>query len=667
MSSFLCSFLLIFIFTSQLTTANINNDNKLQYFCDQNNDGGNYTTNSTYHKNLNTLLSTLTSNKDINYGFYNSSYGINTDKVNAIGLCRGDVKPNDCQNCIKNSSVFLTQLCQNRKEAIGWYDEDTCMLRYSYRSIFGLNETRPFYLGWSLNNATNEDEFDKVLKNLLDNLRNRASSGDSDLKYAVGSDEVGQNNNQTIYALVQCTPDLSKSLCDDCLVKSIKAIPRCCNNRLGARIVRPSCYLRYETDSLFYQQTPDPPSSLQVPPFSTPPFAQNTSSPGKSNKSTTIGIAVGVPIALVLMVFIFICIYIRVREPDKRFEEVQEEEDKINITTEQLQFDFNTMRIATNDFSDSNKLGKGGFGFVYKGRFSNGQEVAVKRLSMNSGQGDLEFKNEVFLVAKLQHRNLVRLLGFCLEGRERLLIYEFVHNKSLDYFIFDQAKKAQLNWGRRYKIILGIARGILYLHEDSRLRVIHRDLKASNILLDEEMNPKIADFGMARLFSIDQTQENTNRIVGTYGYMAPEYVMQGQFSVKSDVFSFGILVLEIVSGAKNSGIRDGENTEYLSSFAWRNWIDGTATIIIDSTLNNDSRNEIFRCIHIGLLCVQENVASRPSMASVVVMLNSDSVTLPMPLEPAFHMDWSDFQDTNPPSSAQELSVNGASNTELFPC
>ncbi|RHN77396.1 putative Gnk2-like domain-containing protein [Medicago truncatula] len=280
MSSFLCSFLLIFIFTSQLTTANINNDNKLQYFCDQNNDGGNYTTNSTYHKNLNTLLSTLTSNKDINYGFYNSSYGINTDKVNAIGLCRGDVKPNDCQNCIKNSSVFLTQLCQNRKEAIGWYDEDTCMLRYSYRSIFGLNETRPFYLGWSLNNATNEDEFDKVLKNLLDNLRNRASSGDSDLKYAVGSDEVGQNNNQTIYALVQCTPDLSKSLCDDCLVKSIKAIPRCCNNRLGARIVRPSCYLRYETDSLFYQQTPDPPSSLQVPPFSTPPFAQNTSSPG---------------------------------------------------------------------------------------------------------------------------------------------------------------------------------------------------------------------------------------------------------------------------------------------------------------------------------------------------------------------------------------------------
>ncbi|KAK2974805.1 hypothetical protein RJ640_005589 [Escallonia rubra] len=173
------------------------------------------------------------------------------------------------------------------------------------------------------------------------------------------------------------------------------------------------------------------------------------------------------------------------------------------------------------------------------GRTKNGREIAIKRLSKNSGQGELEFKNEVLLLAKLQHKNLVRLLGFCLENRERLLIYE------------------------RYKIIEGVARGVLYLHEDSRLRIIHRDLKAGNVLLDEEMNPKIADFGMARLFKLDETHGNTSRIVGTYGYMAPEYATHWQFSVKLDVFSFGVLVLETVSGRKNNCFRSGEDAENL--------------------------------------------------------------------------------------------------------
>ncbi|XP_045791327.1 cysteine-rich receptor-like protein kinase 29 isoform X1 [Trifolium pratense] len=371
------------------------------------------------------------------------------------------------------------------------------------------------------------------------------------------------------------------------------------------------------------------------------------------------------------MVLILICLSLRVRKPSKRFKiEEENEDDEIEIS-ESLQFDFDTIKEATDDFSDSNKLGKGGFGTVYRGRLPNGQEIGVKRLSRDSGQGDLEFKNEVLLVAKLQHRNLVRLLGFCIEGRERLLVYEFVHNKSLDYFIFDQAKRADLNWEMRYKIILGIARGIIYLHEDSRLRIIHRDLKASNILLDEEMNPKIADFGMARLFDVDQTQENTDRIVGTYGYMAPEYAMHGQFSVKSDVFSFGVLILEIISGHKNSGIRRGSTTEYLLSFVWRNWRDGSPTNIIDPTLNNDSVNEIMRCIHIGLLCVQENAATRPTMASVVLMLNSHSFTLSIPLEPAFYVESGaeDFQDYTTKSSEYnpvQGSVNEASITEPYP-
>ncbi|VVA90948.1 unnamed protein product [Arabis nemorensis] len=310
------------------------------------------------------------------------------------------------------------------------------------------------------------------------------------------------------------------------------------------------------------------------------------------------------------------------------------EKDKA-INRELPLFELNTIAAATSNFSSHNKLGAGGFGPVYKGVLPNGMEIAVKRLSKNSGQGMEEFKNEVKLISKLQHRNLVRILGCCVELEEKMLIYEYLPNKSLDYFIFHEEQRAELDWQKRMKIICGIARGILYLHQDSRLRIIHRDLKASNVLLDNEMIPKIADFGMARIFGGNQMEGNTNRVVGTYGYMSPEYAMEGQFSVKSDVYSFGVLILEIITGMKNNAFHEESST--LIGHIWDLWNKGEATKIIDTSMDEDTyeKSEVLKCVHIGLLCVQENASDRPDMSSVVFMLGHNAIDLPSPKHPVF--------------------------------
>ncbi|KAL2482061.1 G-type lectin S-receptor-like serine/threonine-protein kinase [Forsythia ovata] len=301
-----------------------------------------------------------------------------------------------------------------------------------------------------------------------------------------------------------------------------------------------------------------------------------------------------------------------------------------------LFFNLQTLQIATNFFSDLNQLGHGGFGPVYKGLMPNGQEVAVKKLSLNSRQGLKEFTNEVKLLLRIQHRNLVTLLGCCVEGPEKMLVYEYLPNKSLDYFLFDKKKSLLLDWKKRYQIVSGIARGLLYLHEEAPERIIHRDIKASNILLDEQLNPKISDFGLARLFPGEDTHLNTFKISGTHGYMAPEYAIRGYLSVKTDVFSFGILVLEIVSGRKNhDGLLDAEKADLLN-YTWTLFEAGKSEELVRGSLNKYNLDEAAMCIQLGLLCCQASIADRPDMNSVHLMLSSDSFALPRPGKPGIH-------------------------------
>ncbi|KAK9063239.1 hypothetical protein SSX86_017109 [Deinandra increscens subsp. villosa] len=325
-----------------------------------------------------------------------------------------------------------------------------------------------------------------------------------------------------------------------------------------------------------------------------------------------------------------------------------------------LFFDIQTLETATNFFSDSNKLGHGGFGPVYKGLLANGEQVAIKKLSLTSRQGVREFTNEVKLLLKIQHKNLVMLLGCCVQGPEKMLVYEYLPNKSLDYILFDKEKSRFLHWTQRFGIIVGVIRGLLYLHEEAPVRIIHRDIKASNILLDDKLNPKIADFGLARLFPGDDTHLNTFRISGTHGYMAPEYAMHGYLSVKADVFSFGVLVLEIVSGRKVSDRELGADKSDLLTYTWSLFQSGKQLELVDETLETYEPSEALMCIQLGLLCCQAIVAERPDMNALHVMISNDSFTLPVPGKPGLQGRGSRWT-TN---SSEPLTTTKAATTTL---
>ncbi|KAI9123670.1 hypothetical protein K1719_004970 [Acacia pycnantha] len=585
--------------------------------------GPTYAPNSTYDTNLILLLSNLSSNANHSDGFYNTTVGQNTkDAVYGLYLCRGDTTASACQACVSQATKDIMQ-CPKTTQAVGWYDK--CTLRYSNANFFAIEQDDPTKVLYNNANATNKESFMRLVIDTMNEAAKAAAYGGGNGSRKFATREGNYSSFQTLYTLAQCTPDLSEVECYNCLRRTIDEYPSCCFGRVGAIARAYSCNVRYELYPFYGVVSSSLPSHRPPP---EPEFTPN----GKSNISvvTIIAIAVQSAILILQVSLCFLCLKWRARMNASLPKNVE------ISSVESLHFDLDAIKSATNDFSPDNKLGQGGYGEVYKGILPNRQELAVKRLSTSSKQGVPEFKNEVVTMAKLQHRNLVRFLGFCLQEEEKILVYEYLPNKSLDNFLFGPENKGKLNWSNRVNIIEGIARGITYLHEDSQLKIIHRDLKSSNVLLDEDLNPKIADFGMARIFGVDQTQANTSKVVGTFGYMSPEYAMHGHISVKTDIYSFGVLILEIISGKKNTSFYASNYAENLLTYAWKLWREGTPLELLDPSLRNSySGNEVIKCIHISLLCIQENPALRPTIQSIMVMLSSHSITLSDPQEPAF--------------------------------
>ncbi|KAG6754693.1 hypothetical protein POTOM_040487 [Populus tomentosa] len=507
-----------------------------------------YSPNSPFQDNLEILMSSLRSNASVSKP-YNTSTGNDLDRIYAQYMCLNYVTHDECSTCIKVASQTITRLCPGDKEAVVW--EELCQLRYSSQNFLAHLDVSGNFPQYNKKDVKNPVQFRSVVNETLDNLIKQAAFNASANMYA--TTEVPFNDTYTLYALVQCSTDLSPDDCNTCLRTALANIWNCCYASRGVWVLSRSCYLRYELYA-FYE-------ALQA---NNEFFSLN-----EGNRRIWMIIILTVAGALLVVVIL-------------------------------------------------------GFFLVKR----NGIEKWKKE---NTRQFDIG-------------------LGI---GRPN----------HTDFQLQNPNKRAQLDWQTRIGIINGIAKGTLYLHEDSRHRIIHRDLKASNVLLDKDMNPKISDFGMARTFAGSEVEANTARIVGTYGYMAPEYAMEGLYSIKSDVFSFGVLLLEIITGKKNSGFKS-KRASTLLAYAWPLWNEGNELLLIDSLLADSCCSDEFsRYMHNGLLCVQEDFGGRPTMSSVVSMLKNESSTLPKPKRPGFFA-WTFTGHCE--ANASKCSVNGLTISDVFP-
>ncbi|XP_023767473.1 cold-responsive protein kinase 1 [Lactuca sativa] len=592
-------FLVLFLINpgvSQTNNSQNNINTPIRSFCGRNPP----TILSNFVNNRNSTLAEIRRKLSTNNVFYATAQSLSEgDSVFGAAQCRNYLSAAQCVACF-DAGVSQLISCLTGNGAYVFLDN--CFVRYENYNNFYTNPDVVEDVGIAPlqlcgNQSASQPTFQQDVNGLLSDIKDATPKTSN---FYVASTRKITNGNGTVYAIAQCVENTSQTICQNCINAAYNDLSNCLPNTEG-RSIYMGCFSRYSVTPFFNDnQTID---------------ITNLSKGRSSNIPKIAGAIAGVGFLCILVVS---WLLFRLWKKSKKTEEGEPDLDgAINYNYKQLQ-------SATNNFSEENILGRGGFGEVFKAVLDDNNIVAVKKIEVgHTNKAKEEFENEVKLITNVHHRNLLRLLGWSSEGSNLLLVLEYMPNGSLDRFLWG-AKKGTLNWKQRYDVIFGIARGLAHLHNEFHVKIIHRDIKSSNILLDHDFQPKIADFGLARFYPDDLTHIST-KFAGTLGYTAPEYALRGILSEKVDTYSFGIVVLEIISGRRCTDMNnENPSMDYLLENAWKSYENKNHIKFIDETLdvNFNQEEHMMQIIEIALLCTQSPASKRPTMSEVVSMLTN---------------------------------------------
>ncbi|KAG2630660.1 L-type lectin-domain containing receptor kinase IX.1-like [Panicum virgatum] len=607
-------------------------DNVLRPFAPSCSTTGNYTAGSKYKKNLDELLAALPAAAGDNGWFYKGRAGADADEVFGLIMCFADRNATQCQDCLSRAPVGIMTVCPGSRNVSAAYD--ACVLRYSAAPIPATADLGAVLAVY----VSGEPVTSRGLRGAWLPLMSKLTAGVTASPLRLANETAPYSSSQEMYGLAQCTRDLNGTECSKCINNYISQLEGQFHNNTSGAIKGYSCYLIYQVGAL----------DITLPPATVPPPTEPSSS---SKTRLVIGLSVGGAASFVVLGSLIWLHRQRRRRKRARIlnnqarereleegdflDDKPEMQDDFEKGTGPKRFRYDELAIATDDFSDDHKLGEGGFGSVYRGFHKEmGIEVAIKKVSKGSKQGRKEYASEVSIISRLRHRNLVQLIGWCHGGGELLLVYELMHNGSLDTHLYSGATGAALlPWQLRHEIVLGLGSALLYLHQDWEQCVLHRDIKPSNVMLDASFHAKLGDFGLARLVDHGR-RSHTTVLAGTMGYMDPECMTTGQASAESDVYSFGVVLLEIACGRRPMVARHGEDgvVVHLVQWVWEFYGRGAILDAADARLVGEfDVREMETVMVVGLWCAHPDRSLRPSIRQAVNVLRREA---PPPSLPA---------------------------------